>query len=199
MAYEAYCAACTYLSEVDNGGKYWDERKGEYRSACDPKCYNFCEAYSRSNYARENMYENSRNHASSSGCYLTTIVCKLLEYPDNNYYLNTLRKFRDEVMRKKPEYISLLLIYDYIGPVIAYELERDMYGQKIASVMFTHYIVPAVGAIEEEKYQTAIRIYKSMINSLAEHYHIDMNINLDDKYDYDYNTLGHGKVRKQKI
>ncbi len=194
MAYEAYCAACTYLSEVDNGGKYWDEKKGEYRSACDPKCYDFCEAYSRSNYARENMYENSRNHASSSGCYLTTITCKLLGYPDNNYYLNTLRKFRDEVMRENSEYIKLLLIYDNIGPIISYELERDVFGKKIASVLFSRYIIPAVSAIEEEKYQMAIRIYKSMTDSLSEYYNISTNIPLDNNYDYD--TLGHGRAKK---
>lgn len=196
MAYEAYCAACTYLSETDNGGKYWDERKGEYRSACDPKCYNFCEAYSRSDYARENMYENSRSHAGSSGCYLTTIMCKKLGYPDNNYYLNTLRKFRDEVMKTNPKYIPLLLIYDNIGPMIAYELDRDRYGEKISKVLFTHYIIPAVGAIEEEKNETAIKIYQSMTNSLAEHYNINMNIMMNETYDYD--TLGHARIRRKE-
>ena len=87
MAYEDYCAACTYLGEnADYDGKYYCDRKGERVYACDPRCYRFVEAYSRSNYGRENMYDNSRNHQ-SSGCYLTTAMCNILGYEDNNYYL----------------------------------------------------------------------------------------------------------------
>ena len=157
MAYESYCAACTYMSERGSG-KYWCERKGEDRYASDPKCYNFCEAYSRSNYARENMYESSRN-SSSSGCYLTTIMCKILKYPDNNYYLNTLRKFRDEVMKPNPKYIPLLLTYDNIGPMIANSLEHDSAKKEIAYTFFTHYITQAVNAIENKKYETVYKLF----------------------------------------
>jgi len=97
MSYEDYCAACTYLSErSDYNGTYYCERKGEDIYASDAKCYNFCEAYSRSNSSRENMYENSASHT-GSGCYLTTIMCQILGYPDNNYYLDTLRKFRTDI------------------------------------------------------------------------------------------------------
>ncbi len=56
MAYEEYCAACTYLSEkADYYGKYWCEKKGQDMYTNSPKCYNFCEAYRRSTYSRENM------------------------------------------------------------------------------------------------------------------------------------------------
>ena len=154
MAYEAYCAACTYMGErADYNGKYYCENKGEDRLACDPKCYSFCEAYSRSNYARGNMYDNSLNHSGSSGCYLTTIMCKLLGYPDNNYYLNTLRNFRDNVMKTNPKYIPLLLTYDFVGPMISYELEKDPNGKEISKVFFDKYITKSVEAIEEKKYE----------------------------------------------
>ena len=50
MAYEDFCAACTYLGEnADYDGKYYCDRKGKRVYACDPKCYNMIEAYSRSN------------------------------------------------------------------------------------------------------------------------------------------------------
>ena len=195
MAYEDYGAACTYMKEKSSGGKYWCEKKGQDRSAADPKCYRFCEAYSRSNYARENMYDNSKN--SNSGCYLTTIMCKLLDFPDNNYYLNTLRKFRDEVMKTNSKYIPLLLVYDNIGPMISHAMENDKHGKEIASAFFTHYIVPSVTAIEEDKDETAINIYKSMTFTLAEHYNINQNIVIENNYDY--NTLGHGKVRRKQV
>ena len=196
MALESYCAACTYMSESGSGGKYWCERKGQDILANTPRCYNFCEAYSRSNYARQNMYDNAV-HSSSSGCYLTTIMCKILKYPDDNYYLNTLRRFRDEVMKPNPKYIPLLLMYDNIGPMIAHELEHDSARKEIAYTFFTHYITPSVMAIENEKYDAAVYIYKSMTEALAQRYNINSTVDLNTEYDYE--TLGHGKKRTRKV
>ncbi len=194
MAYEEFCAACTYLSERANySGKYWCERKGIDIEASAPKCYNFCEAYSRSNYARENMYQNSQG-SSSSGCYLTTIMCKILNYPNDNYYLNTLRKFRDNVMLKDKKYLSFLLMYDFAGPMISYELEKDKNKEEIAKTFFNNYITKSVTAIELEKYDTAINIYKAMTEELGNRYHIDINLVTPEKVeDVDITTLGHGK------
>lgn len=196
MAYEAYCAACTYMGETVDCGKYWCEIKGEDRKANDPKCYNFCEAYGRSDSARENMYNNS----SSSGCYLTTIMCTLLKYPDDNYYLNTLRKFRDNVMKQNPKYFPLLFMYDTIGPIISYELSIDPEGTKIAQVFFDNYITKSVSAIEENKYETAINIYKAMTDTLAKKYQINIDLITPlDMKNIDINTLGHAKTKKRIV
>ena len=99
MALESYCCACTYMSEREDCGKYWCSEQREDRYANDAKCRSFCEAYGRSNYSRQNMYNISAD-ASNSGCYLTTMMCQLLGYDDNNYYLNNLSYFRDNVMKK---------------------------------------------------------------------------------------------------
>jgi len=192
MSYEAYCAACTYMGETADCGKYWCEKKGEDRKANDPKCSSFCEAYGRSNSARENMYNNSN----SSGCYLTTIMCKLLNYPDDNYYLNTLREFRDNVMKTNPKYFPLLLMYDFVGPMISYELEKDPNGKAIAMTFFSNYITKSVAAIEEGKNETAINIYKAMTKGLANNYHINTDLITPEVTTININTLGHGKVRK---
>ena len=214
MALENYCAACTYLGEeADYEGKYYCESKGEDHYAFDPKCYNFCEAYSRSNSARENMYDNSYNHNSSSSsssssydspiCYLTTAMCNILGYPDDNYYLQMLRTFRDETLKKDVKYIPILLTYDTIGPQIAYNLYQDEFKTTIAKTLFTAYITKAVSAIEENKTQEAVNIYIAMTNTLARRYnintrimHINPNsINLDN---INMETLGHGRIRKLK-
>ena len=199
MALESYCAACTYLgTEADCYGKYYCDRRGEYHYANDPKCYNFCEAYSRSNSARQNMFENSRGH-NSSGCYLTTIMCKILGYEDNNYYLNTLRKFRDNVMKENPEYVPLLVTYDVYGPIIAQKLANDDNREMIAKVFFERYITNAVGAIEEGKEKEAINIYKAMTQTLFNNYIINTNqidISNIDMTNYDKKYLGHARVRK---
>ena len=197
MALESYCASCTYLGETaDYNGIYWCGRKGENHHASDPKCYCWCEAYGRSNSARQNMYDNSRNH-SSSGCYLTTAMCHILGYPDNNYYLQTLRTFRDNILKQDIKYLPLLVLYDQVGPQIAYSLEQDENKEIIAQTMFTKYITPAVSAIEENKTETATNIYVAMTNVLAERYNINTNIITINEKEIDITTLGHGRIRKR--
>ena len=199
MAYESYCASCTDLKEeVDSYGKYWCKRKGESIYACDPKCYNWCEAYRRSSSARENMFNNSKSH-SSGGCYLTTIMCQILNYADDNYYLQTLRNFRDNVLKQDVKYYPLLLTYDVIGPMIAYHLSQDKDKEIIAKTMFEKYIIPSVNAIEENKTSIATNIYVAMTNVLAEKYNINTKIITIEPHTIDINTLGHGKVRKRTL
>lgn len=195
MALESYCAACTYMGEREDCGKYWCERKGEDRYASDAKCSSFCEAYSRSNSSRQNMYNTSAN-ASQSSCYLTTIMCQLLGYSDDNYYLNKLRFFRDNVMKKDSNYIPLLLVYDVIGPMISSKLAHDEYGHEIAQVYFDKYITKSVHAIECEKYQEAINIYTAMTDALAERYGINTTFVKPDIKGIDMKYLGHARVRK---
>lgn len=183
------CASCTYFT--DSG---YCERKGRNAKGSDYKCDSYCEAYSRSRSEKENLYEKD---GSSSGCYLTTMICKWLGYNDDNYYLNTLRKFRDNNMKTNKEYRPLLVIYDVVGPVISDSLANDPNGKNVSLAFFNTYITKAVGAIEAEKEKMAIDIYRAMTEDLADHYGIDMHslyINADaskteDKY------LGHGRTR----
>lgn len=198
MAYESYCAACTYLGEKsDYTGKYYCSKKGEEHYAHDPKCSRFCEAYSRSNYARSNMIDNSKSHA-SGGCYLTTIMCQLLGYTDNNYYLNVLRNFRDKTMKPNPNYIPLLLKYDVVGPVISKKIAEDPCGKEIANIFFINYISKAVNAIEEGKNQTAINIYTGMTEALAYKYEVNIPVMEVDAKNIDVKSLGHGYARTLK-
>lgn len=201
MAYEQYCAACTYLSEsADYSGRYWCSTKGEDHYACDPKCYSFCEAYGRRNSARENMYDNSASHSGNGGgCYLTTIMCNILGYDDNNYYLQTLRNFRDQKMKTNVNYLPLLYTYDIIGPKIANSLNNDPNKQEIAKAFFERYIIKSVEAIEEEKEQTAINIYVAMTDTLARFYNINTNIITPDLSKIDANSLGHGRIPTKKL
>lgn len=198
MAYESYCAACTYLEEeTDYDGTYYCERKYKRCLACDPKCYKFCEAYGRSNSARENMYDNSKSHANGGSCYITTIMCEILGYGDNNYYLQALRKFRDEKMKTNVNYLPLLVTYNTVGPQIAKNLKRDPNKKQIADAFFGDYIVKSVEAIVEGNEQTAINIYIAMTETLARFYNVNTNIVMPNLDEIDINSLGHGYTRKK--
>lgn len=198
MSLESYCAACTYLGDSANyDGKYYCDRKGEYHYANDSKCYSFCEAYSRTNSSRENMYNNSCGHQ-GSGCYITTALCQILGYPDNNYYLNILRKFRDTELKTNPKYLPLLITYDMIGPQIANGLRNDKDAYAVAKQLFENYISKSVSAIEVEEPEIAINIYCAMTEALAEKYGLNTNIMISSEMvnNVDMETVGKGRVRK---
>lgn len=198
MALESYCASCTYLGEnADYNGNYWCSKKGQNMPANAAKCYNWCEAYGRSSYARENMYDYSRSHSSGSGCYLTTAMCEILGYPDNNYYLQTLRDFRDNVLKQDVKYYPLLVTYDVIGPIIALNLSKDENKEQIAKTMVNNYISKAVTAIEENKTQEATNIYVAMTNALAERYNVNTKIITINPEQIDLESLGHGRIKKK--
>lgn len=196
MAYEDKCAGCTYLSEKTyGGGKYWCSGRGEDHFATDSKCNYFCEAYSRSNSERSNMYNNSKEYQ-YSGCYLTTIICKILNFEDDNYYLNTLRHFRDDVMKNNVNYIPLLITYDLVGPIISRRLEDDKHREFIAKSLFEDYIKKAVKAVEEKNNDLATNIYVEMTNVLATRYKVNTNIVMPNIEDIDMENLGHARKLK---
>ena len=169
MSYDDCCAVCTYLSEKgDYRRKHYCRQKNEDHYPTDPKCNSFCRAYSRSRSTIENMYEDARRYNSNtSGCYLTTIMCKLLGQPDDNYHLNKLREFRDNVMQKEVKYFPLLMMYDQVGPAISHSLAEDPEGKALAEAYFNKYIPQAVKLIEEGKNKEAIIIYKAMTQVLS--------------------------------
>ena len=201
MAYEQYCAACTNLNEkCDYTGRYYCRYKNEDHYACDPRCYSFCEAYSRSKTVRENMYENSRAHLSGGGCYITTIMCEILGYKDDDYNLNKLREFRNNVMQREIGYLPLLMVYDQLGPLISSKLASDKDGKELANRFYNDYISKAVKCIEEDNYKQAIIIYKAMTQVLADKYDIVIPfIEIKDEEQINPSELGHGRVLKPSV
>ena len=78
------CACCTYLDLEDKkDGKFWCDSKLERHFATDPKCGNYCKAYSRDNCTIKNAIEYSQSYESNSPCYLTTILCSILKLNDD--------------------------------------------------------------------------------------------------------------------
>ena len=191
MAYESYCAACTYMNENQHYGKYFCTRKGEWRKASDPKCNSFCEAYSRSNGGRENMYYYSSRY------YITTAILNIVRSLDNNYQIKVLGDFIENTLRKDMQYFPLLVAYEIIGPQIAQKLQEDPDKIKVAVTMFYQYIKPTIKAIEENKTEEAVNTYKIMTLELANRYNINTNIILPDPAQMNLNTQDTGISRKK--
>ena len=195
----AKCVDCTYLDinyGANDSGAFWCEKKCERHLATDPACGSYCEAYSRDYNTKKNALECA-NSNSGGGCYLTTIICKVLRLPDNNTYIQTIRNFRDNYLQQDIKYKKLLVEYDIIGPQIAKALEND---SVISKLYFDRYIRGISALIQGKDYDLAIKKYIEMTNSLKNFYGItDYNLTVEAINNADIKNSGHGKYVQKKI
>lgn len=135
----------------------------------------------------------------SSWCYITTATCNILGMDDDNYYLNTLRDFRNNFMKKDSKYLKMLVLYDIVGPKISKALKKDEDSLEIAGNIIDN-IKVAVSDINNKEYDKAIERYMNMTVGLAEYYGIFVpevqdefieNISID--------KAGTGKLYQKKI
>lgn len=95
------------------------------------------------------------------GCFLTTAVCETLNLPDDNEYLNTLRKFRDSYMME--HYPELVAEYYEIAPAITNYIKARPDSDEVFKKMFYLYIAPAVVQIENGDYPAAMNVYTELV------------------------------------
>ena len=141
------------------------------------------------------VYNENWNKSSSSGCYITTAVCDIMNLEDDNIYLEKLRNFRDNYMQKDPRLQEILVEYDIIGPMVSYNLKDDSFRRTISFMMLELYIKPITKLLDNQKYTEAILKYQEMTENLRTFYKIDkpdININEIDTHDI-------GKGHKIKI
>lgn len=198
----AQCVECTYLdiNYGHNSGKFWCGKKCERHYATDPECGSFCRAYSRDYGTISNAIDISKSYTSGGGCYLTTMLCNILNLPDNNIYLETIRGFRKNILQKNEKYKSLLVEYDVVGPVIANTLANDPLKETIAKVYLTNFIIPITGFINSKEYDRAVDKYYQMTNNLKTFYGLNnYNVSVEQINNADIENSGHGKYIQKKI
>lgn len=199
MSYQ--CAECTYL-DLNSGdcyGKFYCERKYERHFASDPECGRFCRAYSRDYGTIQNALEYSNSHT-SSGCYITTMLCNILMISDDYLHLNEMRNFRNKTLQKDDKYKELLVEYDIIGPKIAEFLSKDPLKEKLAIQLFFKYIVPIIKAIKSQNNDEAVNLYVAMTNFLKDLYGLNgVSISKMEIDAADINKSGHGSYQKKAI
>ena len=114
MAYEGKCGSCANFEEA-KGNQLYDTGNSCYVKG-------FCTWYRSYYYPDDSCVSHYKSRPSSSNCYITTLVCNRLGKEDNCEELETLRKFRNDVLQEDEKYASILFEYDTVGPQIAKEL-----------------------------------------------------------------------------
>lgn len=135
-------------------------------------------------------------------CYLTTLTCEILGLPDDNFFLNQLRKLRDNYMIKDYKLRAILKQYDVVGPIIAARILNEQNPEIEAMKMFKNKILPISYAIFEGKYKFALNEYLKMTNELIKKYKLEaLNLTIpgEDRISLTENIpfLGHGRKIKR--
>lgn len=191
------CGSCTYLDLGDGNcyGKFYCNKTYDRHLATDPACSRYTKAYSRDSFTIKNATDYSKNHT-NQGCYITTLMCDILKLSDSNFYINTLRLFRDNYLSKNYKYKKILVEYDIVGPAICNKLINDKQNQLIAAKIFYNYIKPTVELINDKMYQDAIVRYQMMVEKLRLFYSINSIINQEQIDNSDISKSGHGRYQK---
>ena len=196
------CSECTYLDldkEYSSGdGRFWCETKYEWHYANEAECWRYCTAYSRSSSTADSFKKYSENtQSSSSSCYITTMISRILGLPDDNPYLNVLRTFRKEKLQKDDKYKKLLVEYDLVGPIIAEKIYADEHRMQISKNFFNMGISKVISLILKNEDDKAIKLYTDMTQILKEGYGITYEVSQDDIDNADITKSGHGVYRKK--
>ena len=111
--------------------------------------------------------EVSKNKNLCKGCYLTTAACRTLGLPDDCTELQTLRRFRDEVLLPDSAGRREVAAYYETAPRIVSAIDRRADAAAIYRRIFADTIRPAVAAIQGGDMPRAYDLYRSMVLSLA--------------------------------
>ncbi len=193
-----YCGECAHLDlknkeRYTSKDRYYCDECHRYQELTEKSCYKFMRDPSRGK--EEGGY-------TPSGCYITTIVVNTLGLSDNCEILNTLREFRDKVLKVSPEYLNILLEYDNIGPIISKKIEEYNQRFSVCILLMDAFLIPCVKAIKDLDYESAIRIYKTMVENLKSFFKIEEDYQMPSQEEIasiDYETLGKGRIRTPKL
>lgn len=173
---------------------------GEEKEVNQDYYCNYCSNYN--NVGSCPLY--SKAYGSVSSCFITTVVCDVLNKEDDDEVMNALREFRSNVMRKDEKYYDMLKEYDVIGPLLALSIAIDKNSKKISTVIYEDILTPISKLINDEQYEIAIEKYYLMTLMLINYYGLKRTYNniKDNHYYYeDFNptTAGHGKKKKYQL
>ncbi len=186
---ENYCSTCVHLtSDKDWWGDYYCNYRQKYISSNNKACENYTKKPDQG-YRR-------------AGCFITTIVCKLLGMPDDCEVLTALRDFRENYLKNTEEGKNLLIVYDVKGPIISDCLnnEEPDLAKKIANEIFEIYLEPCVSAFKEKEYSKAIKTYIKLFIRLEYRYKEYLeDLEIDYSKPRDINTLGKGRIKPSRI
>lgn len=104
--------------------------------------------------------------STSSGCFITTVVCKGIGLEDDCEYLQTLRRFRDEQLLRTQAGKEKVQQYYQLAPELADKLEQLPEFCNITQKLFTQFVVPCCKFIRAKHFQKAEAHYQLFLHAV---------------------------------
>lgn len=106
--------------------------------------------------------------SSKGGCFVTTAICQILGKDDDCYELETLRRFRDQVLLNDEKLKSIVFDYYEVSPSIVSTLESLDSKEEFSIYLLHNHIRKIVDEIENDKNIEAVDSYKQMLKEIIE-------------------------------
>lgn len=106
----------------------------------------------------------------SSGCFITSAVCRTLKKPDDCYELTAFRTFRDTWLCKQPGGQALIKEYYRIAPGIVTAIDSQPNSPAIYQSILDKYLTPCLRYIESGQFDKCKDTYVTMVNTLKKQY-----------------------------
>lgn len=120
-------------------------------------------------YDRGGNRTGSSSSSSSGGCYLTTTCVEARGLPDDCHELTTLRRFRDEYVRGRPQGEALVAEYYDRAPALVATISARPDGKQIFEGIYAE-ITQAVQHIEHNELEAAFELYVATAQRLNDTY-----------------------------
>ena len=108
--------------------------------------------------------------ASSSECFITTACITALGCQDDGYELTVLRSFRDGWLKFQPGGEDAVRSYYQMAPKIVETINASPDSAEVYEGIFRDFIQHCVNYVEAGENETALHLYKKMVETLAERY-----------------------------
>ena len=105
-----------------------------------------------------------------SGCFLTSACTAARGLPDDCHELQTLRRFRDEWLKKQQDGVLLIAYYYEVAPRIVAAIDACSDHLEIYDRLYQELVSPCVRMIESGQNDDALLLYKDYTLKLEEMY-----------------------------
>lgn len=137
----------------------------EYHEWQCPKCKQWNQRKTRSN---KHWCVHCHSEITDSDCFITSATLLKLKKTDNCYELNKFREFRDNWLKSyDPDEI---LEYYKIAPSIVDKIDEQKNSENIYSNIWDNHLSQCLSLIENNQFDRAFTIYKSMFNNLKKQF-----------------------------
>jgi len=112
---------------------------------------------------KDGRWRAKRSDAGKPRCFITTAACQYKGLADDCYELEVLRHFRDSYLLSTEDGRNMVNHYYSIAPALAENLVEISDFEQVWGA-----ISDCIDAIETERYQEAVAVYKNMVLSLQQ-------------------------------